>query len=159
VAEFGAIVSDIRLFTGKDLTMSKLVTIAALAGMIAITTPTMAETVYKWVDDNGVTHYQAHPPKNTKTNTLITKTGHSAPSASKTEKSSETQLVSNERNSKKAADKASSAECEKARANLNVINQGQRVRTKDANGNLVYLDDAQKAARKAEAQRFLDQAC
>ncbi len=144
----------IGLHTSKELTMSTLLKIATLVGIVVVATPAAAEKVYKWVDSDGVTHYQAHPPKNLKTETLITKTGHSAPSVNAAKEQS-AELASAEIETQKASD----AECEKARANLNLLNQGQRVRIKDDNGDLVYLDDSQKAAKRAEAQRFLDQAC
>ncbi len=50
-----------------------------LLGLItAITTLTVsAEDYYKWVDDQGVTHYGERPPKNTTASKGKTQTGHS----------------------------------------------------------------------------------
>ena len=50
-----------------------------LTACISSSSVTIAEEIYKWVDEAGVVHYGEHPPKNQVSETLRTKTGHSSP--------------------------------------------------------------------------------
>jgi hypothetical protein len=58
--------------------MNKL-TIAALLGAL-LTTPVMAAQYYKWIDENGVTHYSETPPPVTAKNTSEVKVQTKSPS-------------------------------------------------------------------------------
>ena len=41
----------------------KRITIPLALGLLMAATPVLASTFYRWVDDNGVTHYSATPPE------------------------------------------------------------------------------------------------
>ena len=49
--------------------------------------------------------------------------------------------------------------CEVARANLKVLASGTRVVANDKDGKPYYLDDQQSGAKKAEAQKQVDEYC
>jgi uncharacterized protein DUF4124 len=51
---------------------------AALACSLAYTLPAVAEAVYKWVDDKGVTHFSQTPPDSTQAQKLEVRTAPAA---------------------------------------------------------------------------------
>ncbi len=50
-------------------------------------------------------------------------------------------------------------DCEQARRNLQIFESGERVATRDENGERVYLDDNQRAAEAERARKAVSELC
>lgn len=50
-----------KVFSERGQAMKPITTL--LAAILLATSPAMASTFYRWVDDNGVTHYSEQPPQ------------------------------------------------------------------------------------------------
>ncbi len=135
--------------------MRLLIIAASLSGLILASSGSLAEEIYKWVDEDGITHYEAHPPKNKKNVVIKTRTGHSKPSnysKGKVASSSDPVIT------KEPAEK-DPVLCEKARKNLEIFNQYSRVRVTDENGEKRPLTPDEIATRKQNAERIVRENC
>lgn len=115
---------------------------AMLAVMLVTSPPLLA--VYKWTDKNNVTHYDQFPPQGYQAEEIETKTGKAAKkpaNTTPTEQSSRENRPSRESDDKpgdkeqEAAAERSAAiqkeNCAKARQNLNILENNQRIRIQD----------------------------
>lgn len=128
----------------------------ALLGFIAVlsTLPASAEDYYKWVDDQGVTHYGERPPKNAVASKGRTQTGHST----------HTPYEVKEKATEKAATASTEAHkdperCKSAKSNLDIINTSSRIKVKGDDGEFSYLSPDEIAKRKKEAQQAVKESC
>jgi len=138
--------------------MRLLMMVTGLTILMLNSTNLTAEEVYKWVDAEGVTHYQAHPPKNREAQSIQTKTGHSAPIKYNTNTGKAVaQKVTD--STPTTASKKDPELCSKAQANLRTLQQHSRVRTTDENGELRYLAPEEIEQRKQNATRIVGEAC
>jgi len=138
--------------------MRLLMMLTGLTILALNSTNLTAEEVYKWVDANGVTHYQAHPPKNREAKSIKTKTGHSAPVKYNT-KTGKAVAQQDASSAPAVANKKDPELCSKAQANLRTLQQYSRVRTTDENGELRYLAPEEIEQRKQNASRIVGEAC
>lgn len=123
-----------------------------------------AKDYYKWVDEDGVTHYSARPPYNRPSEIVSVTTGErsSVPAASATQNgsssadgsASETRTAATE--SEKIKDPL---RCENARSNLEVLQNNAKVRMKDEEGNIHYLTQEEKAEKIRESQQAVEESC
>lgn len=124
-----------------------------------------ADTVYKWVDDEGVTHFSAHPPKNRQSDQMRTRTGHSEPidysqqfqaEGEQDQADTSNEAAANQRDvSQQDLDRA----CEDARENLAKIERGGRIMVTDDNGERRYLNQDEIDERAEQARQVRDRAC
>lgn len=137
-------------------------------------TNTFAEII-KWVDSNGQVHYSdQRPPPDVQQKTLgsvednQTSQDASSVAAPKTIAEREMDLKKAEIAQKQAADKAAQkqavtaaqqANCANAQQNLSTLQTGIRLMETDANGQLGYIDDNQRAQRIAQAQNDISANC
>jgi len=150
-----------------------------LALLVASTTATAQ--MYKWIDKDGKVRYGDTPPAGTKTSSISAPAPAPAPPASKGAKDAKdakkgplTPAEKEQEYRKRQADNAKAAEkaeaealqktnrnkdCERAREHLRTLQSGQRISRSDANGERVYLDDAQIAQEIGQAQQSLQQLC
>ncbi|CAM3126421.1 DUF4124 domain-containing protein [Shewanella loihica] len=124
--------------------------------------PTFATTIYKWVDENGVTHYSQEKPPEAKTEKLYSedieqkKVGFTAPKVveKKGEQKSEAALAAEAINEK---DKAQAkAICENAKHQLNVLETHTRLtRKNEENGEMVRMTEEDRQSEiSAQKQRI-----
>lgn len=114
-----------------------------------------ADNYYKWIDEEGITHYSETPPKNTKSTQGKTQTGHSAPS---TYTPSETQTDPHSNTSDQQLTK-DPERCKAAKSNLDIINTSSRIKVKGDDGEFSYLSPEAVAKRKKEAQQAVKESC
>lgn len=138
--------------------MRLLMMVTALIILALNSSNLLAEEVYKWVDANGLTHYQAHPPKNKASKTIKTKTGHSEPVKYNT-KTGRVIAKADAEQAPIAVSKKDPELCSKAQANLKTLQQYSRVRTTDENGEQRYLEPKEIEQRKQNATRVVSEAC
>lgn len=146
--------------------MSRPRLLLALASL-SLVQPAFA-TAYKWVDENGETHYSQSPPTAVKTEVIKTPTGPAAtPAVPKAPGAPAAKAPVSDSAAKptpdakaKAEDAAVRAEnCASARKNLEVLNNAPRVTIKDQNGLYHRLNDDERKARSVEAQKRIDEFC
>lgn len=138
------------------VTLPSLLAIAILAFAAGVS----AETVYQWVDDNGVTQFGSQPPRGREYRQLKTQTGHSEPVDYSSRYKSENQDEETDEPTRSGpSEKELAAACENAMRNLEMLERGGRVTVEDDNGQRRYLDDTEQAERAEEAREIRDRAC
>lgn len=117
-----------------------------------------AEKIYRWVDDEGVTHFTAHPPKNRESDLVRVQTGHSDP-VEAPETSPENEPASaNPTNTANEQSLKNPERCSVARKNLKVLQTSARVQIQEE-GEIRYLDEAEQEARAEEARQAIAESC
>lgn len=117
----------------------------------------MADKLYKWTDDKGVTHYSQHPAANVKNEVIIPKTGHSDPVTYTAPTSTPTHNANSS-----AAAKASLKDperCANARKNLDTLKTFARIKVKENNGEFRYLTPDEQKQKIGEANKAIEESC
>ncbi|WP_160108415.1 DUF4124 domain-containing protein [Pseudomonas izuensis] len=132
------------------------------AGLLIGLSPfSMAAQIYKWVDTQGVTHYDAQPPSGQHATVVVTP---SPPTSNPTiPKSSGTigdQQTIDRNVKKQVADQRAELKvfCEQARTNLAQLQNNPRLR-EEVDGELRRLDDTQRQERIGETQKQIAENC
>ncbi len=132
-----------------------------------------AQTIYKWVDTEGVTHFSARPPQNVEAERTAIRLRQSNRQALQARIDSTSQrnaaVATRKKLEKEQAteDQANIAEdkkiradnCEKARTNLLTYNTARRLYRPQESGDREYLDDAELDSERAAAQKLVDEWC
>jgi hypothetical protein len=144
-----------------------------LIGLAAATTAVAQQ--FKWVDKDGRLQYGDVPPPGVKAQRLRPPPPGSAPAPSSAAKKDGEKALSpeaafrkrqqeREAEDKKSAQASADAElkrqnCEAAQGALRTITSGQRMSTTNAQGERVFLDDAQIAAERVRAEQAVASNC
>lgn len=150
-------------------TLTTLLSLAYLLGSFAVANVAFAKT-YKWVDENGATHYTATPPPNGNFKTIkppskpaVDPVKAKGEFSKRIEAFNKRQEESNK--AKKEADKLAAKKsedkknCAKAKKNLNLLQTKVRVRYTDKDGSVRYLTDDERAANLKRAQEAMKSYC
>ncbi|MBR9910472.1 MAG: DUF4124 domain-containing protein [Gammaproteobacteria bacterium] len=120
---------------------------------------------YRWQDDEGITHYSAHPPKDrvaTKvraTNTQIEVRDNQAPPAPAQNADQDSEAAPDNAQQTAAAKPVSDPQrCEAARKNIKTLQEKSRIRIKD-NGEYRFLTPEEMAEKLRIAQHIIDEEC
>lgn len=143
--------------------MKPIITI--LAAIVLASSPAAANTFYRWVDDNGVTHYAERPPEGRASEAVRT---WGAPSSDQgraleaLEARRESRAEARQQSEGEQAGSAPAAPqppeeyCQQHRSNLDVLTQRPIVRRTDPEtGEQVTLDAEQREAMIAETRQAL----
>ncbi|WP_338583061.1 DUF4124 domain-containing protein [Pseudomonas sp. MAG733B] len=129
--------------------------------MVALSPLSMAAQIYKWVDAQGVTHFDAQPPQGQQATVVVTP---SSP-ASKPPTTTNSGVIGDQRaidNTVKEQVAEQQAElkvfCDQARTNLAQLQNNPRLR-EEVEGELRRLDDAQRQERISETQKQIADNC
>lgn len=120
-----------------------------------------AAQIYKWVDAQGVTHFDAQPPQGQPSTTLQTPSSPAPkPAAMPGSGVLGDQKTIDSKVKKQVADQQAQlkAFCEQARTNLAQLQNNPRLR-EEVEGEVRRLDDAQRQERIVEAQKQIAQNC
>ena len=126
-------------------------------------------TYYRWIDASGTEVNSDRPPPagieyetvSTSTNLLQPRKTQEAPAASEVPSAQP-------KEDKSAAAPASSTNtifqknpeyCEAAKKNLETLSTKARIRLSDADGNIRYIDEKEKAEQRATAEAIIEQHC
>src|SRR5690606_6780593 len=133
------------------------ITALLLAGAL-ITSPAIASKVYKWVDENGVTNFGEHPPKNATAQVIKPNTGHSEPvnydTPAPEQPAEQAQVQEQPQASLKNPER-----CEIAQRNLKTLQNFGRVRVPNEDGSFHYLTEEEQQERLKETQQAVDESC
>ena len=120
-----------------------------------------AAQIYKWIDAQGVTHFDAQPPQGQPATTVQTPSSSSPKSAAMPGSGAlGDQKAIDDKVKKQVAEQQSQlkAFCEQARTNLAQLQNNPRLR-EEVDGQLRRLDDTQRQERIIEAQKQIAQNC
>lgn len=139
-----------------------------LAGtlLLALSSPSMASQIYKWVDANGTTHYGAQPPQDrpaTNVNTLVAPPRPVAAPAAQAPAEGVVDAEQEAINAKVKAEVAAQAEqlaenCKIYRNNLAQMQNNPRVRI-EVDGEVRRLTEEERQTRMAEAEKIIKENC
>ena len=145
-----------------------------LALCFALLVPALccAQTMYKWVDEKGVTHFSENPPPDGKkaSNYEAKVTGPSDPSAKPADwkrrelenKGSKAEKNERDRATRAAEEDARNAKyarCTHAQTQVRVLSTPRPVYSTNSKGERVYVEDTDREARLKEARRYADDVC
>ena len=143
----------------------------ALSALLAAL-PASAQTMYKWVDEKGVTHFSQEPPTDAKAEKKATKVtprvtppsggGAYDPNAWKA-KEAEAKKRGVERGQQSQSDAKDDAQraeaCERARNRLGMLETAIPIFRTNADGSRTYMEDKTREAEIARAKEVEAQAC
>ncbi|MBX8609162.1 DUF4124 domain-containing protein [Pseudomonas cichorii] len=134
--------------------------ILAAALSMAVSTTSQAAQIYKWVDAQGVTHFDAQPPAGQQVEEINVQKPPPAPAASTASEPDPQQQEIDARVRKQVrAQEAKMADnCEVLRTNLAQLQNNPRVREQTEGGTKRLTDDERKA-RVAETQKTIAEYC
>lgn len=158
-----------------DFAMRSLKIAAVVCAAVVFSGQVAANEYYKWVDDDGVTHYTVAAPKD-RPSELVRVSGGKERVVKKAEgdaTSAKTFLPGDEKGSAiqaKAKEAEKTAEqptmsaidpvrCDGARRNIEMLNSYPRIRVTDPDGSIRYLTDAERADKMAEAETAVRESC
>ncbi len=139
---------------------------------MTIASGAMANEIYKWTDDDGNVHYEDRPTgaaSEERVDITYRRTDGGA-LQKRVQARVDAQTAREEANSvaaaeeQEAADNAAAADarkekCTRSRARLESYLQSRRLYRTDANGERVYLDDAQRQEARQKAEEQITQFC
>jgi hypothetical protein len=159
--------------TGANATMGPSQLLALV--LAALPAGVCADQIFRWVGTDGVVHYSEHPPPGVQAEPVSVRSGSSNPeqAASELKRLREKAGLGGEPGAaggtaapagpspeqQAELDRQREENCRNAQENLRVLESAQRVMSRDAEGNLVRLDDDQKRARLSETHRQIEQYC
>lgn len=137
--------------------------------LLLAATPSMAmsASVYKWTDEQGVTHFGDRQPPGTRAETLNVRSGTSSGNGRSTPQKRLSELQEQEqKNAEKKQEtmaetanrKQRDANCENARSNLKVIESNARIRIED-NGEMRYLSPEEIAEQRSKLEEIATENC
>jgi hypothetical protein len=134
--------------------------------------PAAAQTMYKWVDEKGVTHFSENPPPDEKTEKKATKvtpkvTPPSNPAAYDANawkgKDAEARKRGVERGQQAQAEARDDAkradQCERARNRLSMLQTTAPIFKTNPDGSRTYMEDKTRESELARAKEVEAQAC
>jgi len=142
-----------------------------MLALIMCTTPGLAAgaSVYKWTDENGVTHFGDRQPTGSKAEQVDVRSGNRSPTGERQSPQERlNELEQNQQNeaqereetaAEEARRKQREANCATARSNLDVINSNARIRTEDEDGELRYLSPEEIDERRQEFEKVVEENC
>lgn len=131
---------------------------------LAFSATSQAAQIYKWVDAQGVTHFDAQPPAGQQTQQIDIKTSPTAPSSSSTSQpksdvQAEQRNIDTEVKKKVAQEEARRAgDCKILRTNLSQLQNNPRVR-EQVEGGLKRLSEDERKTRITETQTAINDNC
>ena len=171
----------LRPTTGNARIMKTHRSIIALAASTLLafaSLPTVADEIYRWVDENGVVNFTQQKPRDTEVETIRTtgsssrKTAEAAPVSAPAPASAATgQPLSAEQEKMleglRAAERARQDEiaqiksdnCQQSRDILSRLTLKNRIRVKDANGDYSVMPEDERQRRISEAQENIALYC
>jgi hypothetical protein len=143
----------------------KAVTLATLLAL----TPALgiAQSVYKWTDENGVTHFGDRQPAGKQSERVSIKTGRPSGDSRQSPRERLDEMEEQQRQARQRADESAAerarrkqreAACETARSNLKIIERNSRIRVEE-NGEQRFLSPEEISQKKQEFRTMVDENC
>jgi hypothetical protein len=129
--------------------------------LVALSPLTMAAQIYKWVDAQGITHFDGQPPQGLPATTIVTPTSPTSKLAAPAHGGAigDQQAIDNSVKKQVAQQQAElKVFCEQARTNLAQLQNNPRLR-EEVEGELRRLDNVQRQERIGETQKQIADNC
>lgn len=148
-----------------------LLTIALVSIPLVIPLRSTAAGLYKWVDEQGITHYSQQPPATGKFQAIKPpppppeNAGQEAIERLKAqrqeldERRAARQEAARERQEELESNEAREEACRQARENLAQLEAHNRIALRNADGSYTYLDEEQRQQRIAEMRERVSNYC
>ncbi|MEP1213614.1 MAG: DUF4124 domain-containing protein [Marinobacter sp.] len=143
----------------------KILTLAVLL----VTAPAIssAASVYKWTDENGVTHFGDRQPTGQQAESVSIRTGQRSENNRQSPQEQvkaleEREAKQAERRDENAVEEARrkqrEANCETARSNLSILQRNSRIRVEE-NGEMRYLSEDEIAEQREKFEEIAEENC
>ena len=133
------------------------------AALVIGSAATAAANIYQWTDENGRTVFSSTAPKDRPSTKASVKVGPARPPPARQEPSSPPAPAGQSPGAPVAQPrpdpKIAAENCAKARQVLKVLDETPRPRFTDTDGQIKFMDEGQKAQRRAEARRVVEEDC
>ncbi|MDZ5432660.1 DUF4124 domain-containing protein [Pseudomonas fluorescens] len=129
--------------------------------LIGLSPLSMAAQIYKWIDAQGITHFDAKPPSGQPATVVVTPSPSAArPAASLNSGTIGDQQAIDKSVKKQVAEQQTELKtfCEQVRTNLAQLRNNPRLR-EEVEGELRRLDDTQRQERIGETQKQIADNC
>lgn len=159
-------------FAVKRTTIGRITSTVCLVGIAGLTlsSPTWASKFYKWVDDEGTTHYSAQPPREKPSQQVNINVNRSSDANQEASTQPATQAQQPDQGQQMSdAERVAEIErrnreviaknCEIMRRNLETLTQHARVRTKGEDGQITVLAEEERQQRIKKAQDYINANC
>lgn len=133
--------------------------------LLALCTSAMAGQIYKWVDDQGVTHFGAQPPQGLEATSINTATPPPrapapTPAATPAADDAQQKAIDDKVKDQVAKQEAERKKyCENARTNLAQLENNPRLRIEGDNGELRRIGEDERQQRITELKKSIDETC
>ncbi|MBL3558239.1 MULTISPECIES: DUF4124 domain-containing protein [Marinobacter] len=143
----------------------KILTLAVL--LVAAPAISSAASVYKWTDENGVTHFGDRQPSGQQSEPVSIRTGKRSESNRQSPQEQvkaleEREAEQAERQEESAAEQARrkqrEANCETARSNLSILKRNSRIRVEE-DGEQRYLSEEEIEEQRTKFEEIADENC
>ena len=127
-----------------------------------------AQTMYKWVDEKGVTHFSEIPPPDGVKGAAKIEVRPASPDKAPVDNWKQREMESKQRravesNQQEAARKQEEQQrvrkCRQAQRDADLLTNSQRIFHLNDKGERVYMEESQRAAELAEARREIARSC
>ncbi len=152
----------------------KLLPLFCLISILAVCAGAVqaSEEIYKWVDEDGVTHYSARPPEGIEYQRMTTEVDRAVARTESTE-TTESDEQSEQEERRRTGNLPELAEiaaeepdpelvaerCEQARYNLTWLTERTRISVEGEDGTMRRLSEEERQSQIQENQAFLDEWC
>ena len=143
----------------------KILTLAVL--LVAAPAISSAASVYKWTDENGVTHFGDRQPSGQQAESVSIRTGKRSESNRQSPQEQvkaleEREAEKAERQEESAVEEARrkqrEANCETARSNLSILQRNSRIRVEEE-GEQRYLSEEEIAEQRVKFEEIAEENC
>jgi hypothetical protein len=138
------------------------------AALALAVSPAFSQSMYKWVDEKGVTHFSQDPPPDGNKNAQKIEVKTTQPDRPPADNWREREMQSKQLRAKKGVEEESARQreeaqrgqaCRAAQRKADTMKNYARVFRLDEKGERVYYDEKQREAELAEAQREMAKYC
>jgi hypothetical protein len=131
--------------------------------LLTVSTSLSAGAIHKWVDENGNVHYGDAPPAQTKTENVRVQSAPSNPGKTlpRLNQGSDEQAAADDAaaSNRQATEASAKEACEKARADLLVLDSNSRIRLQQADGSMRYLTPEEILERRGRTEEEIARFC
>jgi len=144
--------------------LPRVIILTALASVVSVSAYA-AKNYYKWVDENGVTHYTARKPHDVNAEVISVTTGLPRDDSGQPVQIEDEPAAGaaggeqTETAASAPADNKDPERCAAAQNNLQIISENNRIRERQEDGSTRFLTPEEIQQRKDLAQRAIDESC
>lgn len=133
------------------------ISLIAFMAAIGLGAAAHASEYYRWVDENGVSHFSQQPPPKSQAEAEKVKVNVRTPSEEETAAAEE--AVKKELKATKKVSTYDPKRCDTERKRLQTLRSGTRIRMPDGDGGFRFLEQSQINREMQKSQRAIQESC